>query len=318
MSGGTPESSMQKSIKERNETNEEIEEDDEEDVTFLICGGNDQGGLKDFSKLKDGSGQTNNGDASSSTQDPSKKTSSDTKYANTGTNGGVSSSTSNQRASTSEKNQHALNASDTVYIESEASDVNENPCKDLQMVWENNPEKRPWSRVLDVSPWFNYGFNEKTFKEYIIKQLGIRWERVKKQNIETSDDLLHKNTLPSGISNPNGPNHNPGIPNSNIKMMNGMPPPPMAGFPPNMMYFPLPIPPPIPPPHLNPPIPGHPNVYHQQHMFNNFPQHLPPHAHIPPPIPPHQVMHHPGIPTNNINPNPNGSFNARGKKRPPE
>lgn len=304
----------------------EENDDDEEDVTFLICGGNDQGGLKDFSKLNGSDSPSAESDLSNLASDPLKKGGGavDLRSTNTVASSASSLNASNQRVNAGYQNLHSLNASNTIYIDNEDTTAEENPCKNLQMVWDNNPELRPWSRLLDVSPWFNYGFTEKTFKEYIIRQLGIRWERIKKQNIETSDDLL--NTVASGIPNPssinpnlnvNMNNPNAGIPNPNIKMMNNFPSPPIAGFPSNMMYFPPP-----PPPHLNPPIPGHPNIYHQQHMFGNFPHHIPHHSHMPPPIPspiPHQAIHHPGLPANNISSGgANTAFNMRGKKRPQE
>ncbi|EAK89745.1 Pre-mRNA polyadenylation factor [Cryptosporidium parvum Iowa II] len=300
-------------------------EDDDEDITFLICGGNEEGGLKDFSKLNDKISSTGGDNEVDNSINPAsdvlKKGMTDCKPGNTGASNGNSSNINNQKMNTGDQNLHALNVSNTIYIDNEDTATEENPCKNLQMVWDNNPELRPWSRLLDVSPWFNYGFTEKTFKEYIIRQLGIRWERIKKQNIETSDDLLNKSTITSGISNSNNVNanlninnSNTGLPNPNIKMMNNLPPPPpITGFPSNMIYFPPP-----PPPHLNPPIPGHPNIYHQQHMFNNFPHHIPHHSHIPPPIPSHQIMHHPGLPPNNMNPGANTAFNARSKKRPAE
>ncbi|KAH8581551.1 Pre-mRNA polyadenylation factor [Cryptosporidium sp. chipmunk genotype I] len=305
--------------------NDNEDNDDDEDVTFLICGGNEEGGLKDFSRMNDKSSSTGAGgvidNSMNSASDVLKKGAIDYKSGNTGAYSGNSSNTSNQRMNTGDQGLHALTVSNTIYIDNEDSATEENPCKDLQMVWDNNPEQRPWSRLLDVSPWFNYGFTEKTFKEYIIRQLGIRWERIKKQNIETSDDLLNKSTITSGISNSNNVNTNLNIninnsnaviPNPNIKMINNIPPP-ITGFPSNMIYFPPP-----PPPHLNPPIPGHPNMYHQQHMFNNFSHHIPHHSHLPPPIPSHQIMHHPGLPPNNMNPGANSAFNSRGKKRPPE
>ncbi|OII72937.1 CCAAT-box DNA binding protein subunit B [Cryptosporidium ubiquitum] len=302
--------------------NDNEDNDDDEDVTFLICGGNEEGGLKDFSKLSDKNNSAEVDNSINLSSDILKKGLVDYRPGITGTNNGNYQNINDQKMNAVEQGLHALNVSNTIYIDNEDTATEENPCKDLQMVWDNNPELRPWSRLLDVSPWFNYGFTEKTFKEYIIRQLGIRWERIKKQNIETSDDLLNKSVIAPTISNSNNVNANlnmninnssPGMPNSNIKIMGNLPPPPITGFPSNMMYFPPP-----PPPHLNPPIPGHPNIYHQQHMFNNFPHHIPHHSHLPPPISSHQIMHHPGLPPNNMNPGANIVFNTRGKKRPPE
>ncbi|KAF7458482.1 Pre-mRNA polyadenylation factor [Cryptosporidium felis] len=290
---------------EKNEIEKEkVDKEEEEDVTFLICGGNEEGGLKDFSELSSNANNNGNNGSSISLSELTGNT------PNSGTT-----PTANNQQKQNGQNIHTLNASNTIYIENEDTAFGENPCKDLQMVWDNNPELRPWSRLLDVSPWFNYGFTEKTFKEYIIRQLGIRWERIKKQNIETTDDLLNKNSISSSGShssinvhpnpnlninlNANNSNNNV-LPNPNSMINNNVQPLPNF-YQPNMLYYP-------PHPHLNVPIPGHPNLFHQPHAYNNFPTHHPSHP----------MLHHPPIPPNGLNVGNGFPYTARSKKRPPE
>ncbi|KAL7065942.1 hypothetical protein ACR3K2_36180 [Cryptosporidium serpentis] len=192
-------------IHDNGQLNDDQESD--EDIKFLICGVDREGGLNDFSM----------------------------KTSQTVTTG-----ISNDIGSISNISNTSIKNS-TIIIEPEQAASDTNPINNLVMVWETSTENRPWSRLLDISPWFNYGFTEKSFKEYIIRQLVIRWERIKKQTIETSDDSL-TSTAPSRIQSmanqsPNVNNSsnitcNPVIPISqNIQFPPGMPLPPPPGMP---------------------------------------------------------------------------------------
>ncbi|KAK6589627.1 CCAAT-box DNA binding subunit B [Cryptosporidium xiaoi] len=185
--------------------NDNCYEDSDDDVKFLIYGGDEEGDASDLNliskkgnELSANTAIASRASSGSNNKDNSTISVSELLKVNNGNN----SDNTKEKNNINKKNNRVLNnVSNTIYIDNEDDNYSENPCKDMLMVWDNNPELRPWSRLLDVSPWFNYGFTEKTFKEYIIRQLGIRWERIKRQNIETGDDLLSNNTNASHIMN---------------------------------------------------------------------------------------------------------------------
>ncbi|KAH8740847.1 CCAAT-box DNA binding protein subunit B [Cryptosporidium ryanae] len=197
--------------------NDNFREDSDDDVKFLIYGGDDECDASDLTLTNNNKGLNSDENVTNvyKTQSNSNKdnsTISVSELLKVSKNSGIT----QEKSTINKKNNRLLNnVSNTIYIDNEDDTYSENPCKDMLMVWDDNPELRPWSRLIDVSPWFNYGFNEKTFKEYIIRQLGIRWERIKRQNIETGDDLIinHMNTGHTVNSNTNNLNN---IANFNI------------------------------------------------------------------------------------------------------
>jgi len=52
------------------------------------------------------------------------------------------------------------------------------PNHAILMEWQLHNE-RPWVRVADSSAWFNYGFNETNFREWLQQQIRLRHERLR-------------------------------------------------------------------------------------------------------------------------------------------
>ncbi|CAD2090570.1 conserved Plasmodium protein, unknown function [Plasmodium vinckei brucechwatti] len=62
-------------------------------------------------------------------------------------------------------------------------------------------KEKPWIHHQDKSMWFNYNFNEQTFKEWIQKHIDKRLEKQKNYKIETYDNIYDDNNFKTNIDN---------------------------------------------------------------------------------------------------------------------
>ncbi|ETB60033.1 hypothetical protein YYC_02422 [Plasmodium yoelii 17X] len=62
-------------------------------------------------------------------------------------------------------------------------------------------KEKPWGHHQDKSMWFNYNFNEQTFKEWIQKHIDKRLEKQKNYKIETYDNIYDDNNFKTNIDN---------------------------------------------------------------------------------------------------------------------
>ncbi|SCN59968.1 conserved Plasmodium protein, unknown function [Plasmodium chabaudi chabaudi] len=62
-------------------------------------------------------------------------------------------------------------------------------------------KEKPWIHHQDKSMWFNYNFNEQTFKEWIQKHIDKRLEKQKNYKIETYDNIYDDSNFKTNIDN---------------------------------------------------------------------------------------------------------------------
>lgn len=62
-------------------------------------------------------------------------------------------------------------------------------------------KEKPWIHHQDKSIWFNYNFNEQTFKEWVQKHIDKRLEKQKNYKIETYDNIYDDNNFKTNIDN---------------------------------------------------------------------------------------------------------------------
>ncbi|SPJ10392.1 conserved Plasmodium protein, unknown function [Plasmodium sp. DRC-Itaito] len=69
--------------------------------------------------------------------------------------------------------------------------------------------EKPWSNHSDKSMWFNYNFDEHTFKEWIQKHIDRKLEKQQNYQIENTDNYFFDDTFKSNMINTSSANDHP-------------------------------------------------------------------------------------------------------------
>ncbi|SOV76637.1 conserved Plasmodium protein, unknown function [Plasmodium sp. gorilla clade G3] len=66
--------------------------------------------------------------------------------------------------------------------------------------------EKPWSNHSDKSMWFNYNFDEHTFKEWVQKHIDRKLEKQQNYQIENTDNYFFEDTFKSNMMNTSSTN----------------------------------------------------------------------------------------------------------------
>ncbi|SOV14512.1 conserved Plasmodium protein, unknown function [Plasmodium sp. gorilla clade G2] len=69
--------------------------------------------------------------------------------------------------------------------------------------------EKPWSNHSDKSMWFNYNFDENSFKEWVQKHIDRKLEKQQNYQIENTDNYFFEDNIKSNIINTTSTNEYP-------------------------------------------------------------------------------------------------------------
>jgi pre-mRNA 3'-end-processing factor FIP1 len=103
-------------------------------------------------------------------------------------------------------------------------EYNGEPITDVDL---DNVEDKPWRKPgADITDYFNYGFNEVTWRSYCAKQKMLRENKKMMGDMDMGDFMSMGMMMPPNMMDGSMPMPMPGMPNPMMGLPMGMPPPP--------------------------------------------------------------------------------------------
>lgn len=106
-------------------------------------------------------------------------------------------------------------------------EYNGQPITDVDL---DNVEDKPWRKPgADITDYFNYGFNEVTWRSYCAKQKMLRENKKMMGDMDMGDFMSMGMMMPPNMMDGSMPMPMPGMPNPMMGLPMGMPPPQAGG-----------------------------------------------------------------------------------------